>query len=97
MQAILMILVVLFPAVCAALTWALPAVREAKARARFVLASLIVTFALVVGVCLTGDGAVTLFSIVEGLPVILSSDGVARLFAVLMSGMWLVSGAFSFT
>ena len=97
MQAILLILVVLFPALCAALTWALPAVREDKARDRFVLASLIVTFALVVGLCLTGDGAVTIFSIVEGLPVILSSDGVARLFAVLMSGMWLVSGAFSFT
>ena len=97
MQAILLILVVLFPAVCAALCWALPAVREDKARDRFVLCALIVTFLLVIALCLTGDGAFTLFSIVEGLPVILASDGLARLFAVLMSGMWLVSGAFSFT
>jgi len=96
MQAILLILVVLFPAVCAALCWALPAVREDKARDRFVLCALIVTFLLVIALCLTGDGAFTLFSIVEGLPVILASDGLARLFAVLMSGMWLVSGAFSF-
>ena len=93
MQAILLILVVLFPAVCAALVWALPAVREDKTRDRFVLGSLAVTFLLVIGLCLTGDGAVTVFNIVEGLPVILASDGVARLFAVLMSGMWLVSGA----
>ena len=97
MQAILLILVVLFPAVCAALVWALPTVREDKTRDRFVLGSLAVTFLLVIGLCLTGDGAVTVFNIVEGLPVVLASDGVARLFAVLMSGMWLVSGAFSFT
>ena len=97
MQTILLILVVLFPAVCAALVWALPAVRGDKARDRFVLAVLIMTFVLVAALCLTGDGAVTVFSIVEGLPVILASDGAARLFAVLMSGMWLVSGAFSFT
>ena len=53
MQAILMILVVLFPAVCAALTWALPAVREDKARDRFVLCALAVTFVLVIALCLT--------------------------------------------
>lgn len=96
MQAILMILTVLFPAVCAVLCWALPAVRGDGARDRFVLAALAVTFALVVALCCTGDGAFTLFSITSSLPVILASDGIARLFAVLMSGMWLVSGAFSF-
>lgn len=96
LQAILMILVVLFPAVCAALCWALPALRGDKARDRFVLCALAVTFVLVIALCLTGDGAITLFSIPESLPVVLSSDGIARLFAVLMSGMWLLSGAFSF-
>jgi len=96
MQAILMILVVLFPAVCAALVWALPALRADKTRDGFVLAALAATFVLVIALCLTGDGAFTVFSMTESLPVILASDGVARLFAVLMSGMWLVSGAFSF-
>ena len=96
MQAILLILAVLFPAVCAALVWALPALRGDKARDGFVLFALIAAFALVVALCATGDGAVTVFSMTESLPVILASDGLARLFAILMSGMWLVSGAFSF-
>jgi len=96
MQTILLILVVLFPAVCAALVWALPALRADKIRDGFVLFALAATFALVIALCTTGDGAITVFSMTESLPVILSSDGLARLFAVLMSGMWLVSGAFSF-
>ena len=96
MQTLLMILVPFFPAVCAAVCWFAPAVREDKARDRFVLISLIVSFVMTCGLCLTGDGMVTLFKMTDTLPVVLASDGIARLFAILVSGMWLVSGAFSF-
>jgi len=96
MQSLLMILVVLFPALAAAVCWFVPALRSDKARDGFVLASLAVAFVLVIALCLTGDGMLTLFTMGDSLPVVLASDGLSRLFAVLMSGMWLVSGAFSF-
>ena len=96
MQTLLMILVPFFPALCAAVCWFVPAVREDKARDRFVLLSLIASFVLTVGLCLTGDGSATLFQLTDSLPIVLASDGIARLFAILVSGMWLVSGAFSF-
>lgn len=96
MQAVLLILTPLFPALCALLCWFVPALRPDKTRDRFVLGALIVSFALTVALCLTGDGSVTLFTLSQSLPVVAASDGLSRLFAVLMSGMWLVSGAFSF-
>ena len=96
MQNLLMILVPFFPALCAAVCWFVPAVREDKSRDRFVLIALAVSFALTCALCLTGDGSVTLFQLTSSLPIVLASDGVSRLFAILMSGMWLVSGAFSF-
>ena len=96
MQNLLMILVPFFPALCAAVCWFVPAVREDKARDRFVLIALAISFALTCALCLTGDGSVTLFQLTSTLPIVLASDGVSRLFAILMSGMWLVSGAFSF-
>lgn len=96
MQTVLLILVALLPALCAAVCWFAPAVRADKARDRFVFASLLAEFALVIALCTMGDVRVTLFEMTESLPVILASDGLARLFAVLMSGMWLASGAFSF-
>ena len=55
MQSLLMILVVLFPALCAALCAFMPALRADKARDGFVLASLIVTFALVIALCFVAE------------------------------------------
>ena len=46
MQNLLMILVPFFPALCAAVCWFVPAVREDKARDRFVLIALAISFAL---------------------------------------------------
>lgn len=60
------------------------------------LASLVASFLLTVALCLTGDGSLTLFTISQNLPVVAASDGLSRLFSILMSGMWLLSGAFSF-
>ena len=96
MQAVLLILTPLFPALCALLCWFVPALRPDKARDRFVLASLVASFLLTVALCLTGDGSLTLFTISQNLPVVAASDGLSRLFSILMSGMWLLSGAFSF-
>lgn len=96
MQLFLLILVTLLPALCAAACWFLPALRPDTARDRFVFAVLLVEFALVCWVCTMGDLRVTLFEMTESLPVMLASDGLARLFAILMSGMWLMSGAYSF-
>lgn len=56
MQAVLLILTPLFPALCALLCWFVPALRPDKARDRFVLASLVASFLLTVALCLTGDG-----------------------------------------
>ena len=96
MQAVLLILTPLFPALCALLCWFVPALRPDKARDRFVLAALVASFLLTVALCLTGDGSLTLFTISQNLPVVAASDGLSRLFSILMSGMWLLSGAFSF-
>ena len=73
MQNLLLILVVVFPALCAALCWFVPALRPDKARDGFVLVSLIVTLALVIGLCTTGDGMMTLFTMGDSLPVVLAS------------------------
>ena len=69
MQAVLLILTPLFPALCALLCWFVPALRPDKARDRFVLASLVASFLLTVALCLTGDGSLTLFTISQNLPV----------------------------
>ncbi len=96
MQAFLFILTPLFPAVCAALCWFLPALSGKTARNRFVMASLTISLLIVIALCLTGDGAIILFSIMDSLPVVMASDTLGRLFALLFAAMWLNSGAFSF-
>ena len=53
MQNLLMILVPFFPALCAAVCWFVPAVREDKARDRFVLIAL----ATVAAVLAAGKGS----------------------------------------
>lgn len=96
MQATLLVLAPLFPALCAAILWFLPAMNEEKPRNRFVMAALTLSFLLTIALCLTGDGMITLFSITATLPIVLKSDALGRFFALLMSAMWLNSGAFSF-
>ncbi len=96
MQAILLVLVPLFPILCAALCWFLPALRETKPRNAFVMTALALSFLLTVALCLTGDGSLSLFSITATLPIVFQSDTLGRLFALLISAMWLNSCAFSF-
>ncbi len=96
MQAILLVLTPLFPMLCAALCWFLPALRQVKARNAFVMTALTLSLLLVVALSLTGDGMITLFSITSTLPIVFRSDALGRLFALLICAMWLNSGAFSF-
>ncbi|MEG1471230.1 MAG: proton-conducting transporter membrane subunit [Clostridia bacterium] len=96
MQAILLVLTPLFPILCAALCWFVPALNRDKPRHAFVLTALVATLALNIALCFTGDGMLTLFTITEALPIVLRSDALGRLFSLLISAMWLNSGAFSF-
>ena len=76
--------------VCAAL-------RPDKARDRFVLASLVASFLLTVALCLTRRWQPDpVYHLPEPAGGWRPPDGLSRLFSLLMSGMWLLSGAFSF-
>ncbi len=57
---------------------------------------LVLTFAAVVALALTGDGMRPLFSIAPEIQFIFRSDSAGRLFAVLFSGIFMVAGFFSF-
>lgn len=96
MQAILLIITPLLPMICGAACWFIPALDEQKPRNIFVTVTLILSFALTICLCLTGDGAATLFSITNALPIIMQSDAIGRLFALLVGAMWLAVGIFSF-
>lgn len=96
MLTVLLVLIPLFPALCAAACWLWPALAQDDARKRFVMTALCLSFAMCVGLLALGDGAVTLFTISASIPVVLASDAMGRLFLLLVSGMWLNSGAFSF-
>lgn len=96
MQSFLFLAVPLTPMLGAALCWFLPCLREDKPRNFFVSAWMVLCLALTLGLCLTGDGMLTVFSITPTLPVIMRSDAIGRIFAVLVAAMWLNSGVFSF-
>ncbi len=94
MQNVLFPLVFLVPAACGLLL-ALPAFRSRGLRDGFVFGGLVVSFGLTLALCLSGDGALTLFTLGVNLPIIARSDAVGRLFALLVSGVWLAAGIFS--
>lgn len=96
MQSVLMIAAPLFPMLCGLLCGWLPMFKARRARNRFVLFTLIASMALTLMLCLTGDGTLTLFTITASLPVVMRSDALGRLFALLAAAMWLNSGVFSF-
>jgi len=95
MQALLFPLVPLVPAACGLLC-ALPPFKVRRPRDGFVLFALIAALGLTLWLCLTGNGSRTLFTLGASLPMAARSDGVSRLFALLVAGMWLVAGVFSF-
>lgn len=96
MKDILFIAVPLAPMLLGVCLWLVPALRDEKARNRYVMCSLTLCLALVAALCLLGDGDATLFTIAGTIPVAMRSDGLGRLFALMAACMWLNSGAFSF-
>ncbi|NLI20664.1 MAG: proton-conducting membrane transporter [Clostridiales bacterium] len=96
MQTLLFVSAPLLPAVFGLLCGLAPAFRGRKARHAWVTLGLVAAFGLTLALCATGDGSVTLFTLGATIPIIARSDALSRLFAVLVSGMWLVAGVYSF-
>ena len=67
-----------------------------KLRAAVAGAGLALVFASVVGLALTGDGTLSLFSVAPNVTFVFKSDAAGRLFALLFSSMFTVAGFFSF-
>lgn len=97
MQAILLMILPLFPMVCGAACWFLPALDAKKPRNIFVTVALSVSLLLTIALCRMGDGAATLFSITDSLPITMQSDMLGRLFSLLIGAMWLIVGIFSYS
>lgn len=95
-SSILFLAAPLLPIVCGLLCWFLPALRGDKARNGFVLFSLVAAFLLNLWLITLGDCQKLWFYLTPALPMVSRSDGISRLFSLLMSGMWMISGYFSF-
>lgn len=93
---ILLLVPVLLPVLAGILAALLPGLKETRARQTFTAAVLILNLLLAVGIALSGDSRLTVFFLTRDLPVLLKTDGLSRLFTVLVSVMWLFSGIFSF-
>ncbi len=93
---LLFVLAPLVPMLLGAALMIIPALRGERPRNRYVMFSLVLCLALVGALCLMGDGQFTLFTMAGTLPVVMRSDGLGRLFALMVAAMWLNSGAFSF-
>ena len=95
MQSTLFLLVPLTP-VAFGFLLLLPVFRAEKWRNVLVGLGLSSALALTAWLCLTGDGQRMIFTLSPGLPIIARSDALGRLFALLISGMWLITGIYSF-
>jgi len=93
---ILLLVPVLLPVAAGVLAALLPALKKTAARQKFTAAVLTVNLLLAVGIALSGESRLTLFYLTGELPILLKTDGLARLFTVLVSVMWLLAGIFSF-
>ena len=92
----ILLLPILLPIAAGLAAALLPAMREKKLRQIFAAAVLTVNLILVIGIAVAGDCRLEVFRLTHELPVLLKTDGMARLFTVLVSVMWLMAGIFSF-
>ncbi|MFH1513724.1 MAG: proton-conducting transporter membrane subunit [Bacillota bacterium] len=90
MQSILFILVAVLP-----LSFGVGFLVMRRFRAAVAGAGLLLCFAAVVFLALTGDGTQTLFSVAPNVRFVFQSDAAGRLFALLFSGIFLTAGFFS--
>lgn len=96
MNTIFLVFPILLPVICGIVLAVSPKFREEKQRRTMVLATLGATLLLVIAMVWQPGAQLNLFSLTDRLPVKFRVDGVARIFAVLISFMWLMSGIFSF-
>ncbi len=97
MEGLLMLAAAILPALSGLL---IELVRDVKRTRRdrcvFVGVVLLLQCVLVTLIALDGERETTLFWLGETLPITLRSDGVSRVFTLIMTVMWTVSGFFSF-
>ena len=67
-----------------------------KARHLIVAGALIANFAITIAAALWGSQELILWHFTESIPVLLSVDNISRLFAILISCMWMLVGIYSF-
>lgn len=96
MQTVLILLLPLMPLVCAAVRYFLIRQDDGKAANLFHGAALVLNLALTVAVIAMGDFQLEVLNLMGRLPIVLKSDLLGRVFLVLVSVMWLISGLFSF-
>ena len=96
MQTVLLLILPLLPLLSALVRWFLIREDDGKAANLFHAAALVLNLALTVWLLFLGDAEITLFTLMNRLPIVLRSDLLGRVFLTLVSVMWLLSGLFSF-
>lgn len=97
MEGLLMLAATILPALSGLLIGLVRDVKHTrKERCAFIGAILLLQCVLVTLIAFDGERTVRLFSLGQTLPIVLRSDGVSRVFTLIMTVMWTVSGFFSF-
>ena len=90
---ILLILPVVVPVLAGLLAWC---IKSRSARNALTGASLVINALLVLLAVLRGSQELTLWQLTDTVSIYFHVDGVSKLFALLISGMWLCVGFYSF-
>ncbi len=97
MDGLLLLTAVLLPMVSALMVAKVPWLNEKREnRCAFVGATLILECIVVALIALDAQRTVVLFHMTDQLPIALRSDGTSRVFSIVMTLMWTISGFFSF-
>ena len=94
-SSVMLLLPIVIPTVCGIIAGLVSAFRKDETRRLLVLASLLVTLGVTAWQLFAGGAVQTLLTIAPGMEIRLAMDDVTRLFAALITVMWLMSGIFS--
>lgn len=92
----ILLLPILLPVAAGVSMAFVPALEDKKMRQMATAAVLVLNLVLTILIAVGGDCRLELFHLTKELPILLKVDGMARLFTVLVSVMWLLAGVFSF-
>ena len=92
---VMLLLPILIPTACGIIAGLVPVFRKDETRRLLVLAALACTLAAAFLAAFTDGTALALLTIAPGMELRLAPDDVTRLFAAVISVMWLMSGIFS--